>query len=360
MNTELRLFPKIRNIPEKQPKSFVLFPYEMWEKRRESFEIKEAESLELIVNHFKVFKNPHIMTSHGMDSVVLCHLAIRACQILDKPLPAFWLNNTLNLFKEEKQYWELINNFLGISDKFKIFMPPKENGRYETVWTIADKVGHLPSFRKTARHKSMSYKHTNTPECCDILKKKSVKDYLKDLPINERYDLVLIGTRAQESQMRSLGVLQRCRSYLQKTRTPYPKQVLTPLSFWHSEDIQEYYKMYNIPKNPTYEIHNIQRMGCASCPAHIGWEVRLASDPTEDGFGMLKQNLKIMYETIQRKTEDFERLEQSIKLLQKYLKSEESQSVLSSVMQERIINLISYYEPLLALHNHSNVIGDMK
>lgn len=48
MVQELRIFPKQRNIPEKKPKSFILYPFEMWEKRRESFEQKEAESLELI------------------------------------------------------------------------------------------------------------------------------------------------------------------------------------------------------------------------------------------------------------------------------------------------------------------------
>jgi len=43
MSNELRIFPKKRQIPEKKPKSFVLFPFEMWEKRREPFEAKEAE-----------------------------------------------------------------------------------------------------------------------------------------------------------------------------------------------------------------------------------------------------------------------------------------------------------------------------
>ncbi len=337
------MFPKKRRIPEKRPKSFVLYPFEMWEKRRESFRVKEAESLELIVNHFKAFKKPHVMTSHGNDSVVMCHLAVRACNILDIPLPQFWLNNTLNIYKEEKEYWDRINSFLGIEDNFKIFFPPKDkSNKRQTVWSIAKKVGHLPSFRKTAQHKSMSYKHSNTPECCDILKKESIKGYLKKLPVNERYDLVLIGTRAQESQMRSLGVLQRCRSYLQKTRTPYPKQVLTPLSFWHFDDIDKYYKAYNIPQNPTYEIHDISRMGCASCPAHIGWEARLAKDPTEEGFGMLRQNFKIMHETIKDGTEEPERLDKSIKTLQKFLKSKDS-AKLSGKMRDRIANLLADY-----------------
>ena len=345
-NSKLRMFPKKRQIPEKKPKSFVLYPFEMWEKRRESFETKEKESLDMIINHFKVFKRPHVMTSHGSDSVVMCHLAVRACNVLDIPLPQFWLNNTLNLYKEEKEYWNKINRFLGIESHFKVMMPPKDRqGRHQTVWSIAKNAGHLPSFRKTARYaKSSRYKHANTPECCDILKKKSVKDHLKGLPKDKRYDLVLIGTRAEESQIRSLGVLQRCRSYLQKTRTPYPRQVLTPLSFWHFADIQKYYARYNIPRNPVYKAHNITRMGCASCPAHKGWEIRLAKDPTEEGFGMLKQNLRIMHDTIQAETEEPSRLKESIGTLQKYLKSRDSEC-LSDDMRDRLVRLIAQYTP---------------
>lgn len=324
-NEQLRIYPKIRTIPEKKPKTFTLFPFEVWEKRRESFEIKEAESLELIKNHLKAFKKCHVMSSHGSDSIVLVHLIKRACEELNMPMIDVWLNHTLNLFKEEPEYWKVINKFLGIEDKFKIFYPPQN----QTVWSIAKKVGYLPSFRKTARHVSMSYKHSNTPECCDILKKASVKDYLKSLPENERYDCTFIGTRAQESQIRFLGVLQRCRSYLQKTRVAYPKRIVTPLSYWESVDTLEYYHRYGIPRNPVYQIHNVDRMGCASCPAHLGWEIRLAKDPTNEGFGMLKQNFEIMFRT------EPERFKESVLSLQKYLKSKKSKD-LTSIQRDRI------------------------
>ena len=110
-------------------------------------------------------------------------------------------------------------------------------------------------------------------------------------------------------------MLQRCRSYFMTTRVAYPKQVVTPLSFWKAADVLEYFHRYSIPLNPVYAIHNVKRMGCASCPAHIGWEERLASDPTNEGFGMLKQNLTIASET------DKPRLKKSLKELTKYVKS---------------------------------------
>jgi len=333
-DNNLRIFPKVRQIPEKKPKTFIVFPFEVWEKRRGTFEEKDSESMELIKNHLKEFKKCHVMSSHGSDSIVLVHMIKRACDELQIPMIDVWLNHTLNLFKEEQEYWKIINKFLGIEKEFKIFMPPKDDtGRNQTVWTIAEKVGHLPSFRKTSRKKSMSYKHSNTPECCDILKKKSVKDYLKQLPKDERFDCVFIGTRAQESQIRFLGVLQRCRSYTQTTRVPYPKRVVTPLSYWEAVDILEYYHRYNIPRNPVYKIHNVDRMGCASCPAHINWEIRLAQDPTNEGFGMLKQNFKIMKNT------EPQRFSNSIDTLDKWLNSKKSKD-LDSKMRVKLEDFI--------------------
>ena len=337
-DNSLRIFPKKRQIPEKKPKSFILFPYEMHAKRRETFEQKEAESLDLIKNHLKEFKKSYVASSHGKDSLVLTHLIWRACQELKIPMIEVWLNHTLNVYKEEKEFWVKFNKWLGIEDQFRVFYPPRdENGNRYTVWSIAKLTGGLPSFRSTARERIPS-KKTNTPKCCDILKKKSINMYLKGLPKDERYDCSFIGTRAEESQMRSLGVLQRCRSYLIKTRKPYPIRAVTPLSFWNKVDIYEYFMRYKLPNNPTYAIHNLERMGCASCPAHKNWEVRLATDPTSEGFGMLKQNLKIASET------DPERLEASIKTLKKYLKSPDSKKTLTVPMRERLIDIIQFFD----------------
>jgi len=322
--TELRIFPKTRQIPEKKPKTFILFAKELVLKQHEPFEVKERESMHLIRLHLQKFKKPYVATSRGKDSLVMEHLVIRVCKELGIPKPEFWLNNTLNIYPEETAYWIKMNKFLGIEDKFKVFTPPKlPNGKQATVWSIADMVGHLPNFRRTARQK-LSYKKTNVPECCDILKHKSINSYLKEKAFQEKFDLNFVGTRASESQMRSLGVLQRCRSYVKHFRIPYPIQILTPLSFWTSifdyqalakgyhDDIWHYFEKYDIPINPAYEAHNIVRMGCASCPAYKGWEIDQARDPTEHRMGQLRQNLIIL-----KKTEP-ERFEEAIQNLFNY------------------------------------------
>ena len=333
-------------------KTFILYPFELNYNQSKSFEEKEKETLELIVNHLKSHKRPYVATSFGMDSVVMMHLVIRGAKIANVPIPDMWLNDTLNTFKEEKQYWKDMVQFLDIEKQFRIFTPPlnKEGKRY-TVWNIAKQYGHLPSFRGTRKKKNgkvLSKSETGgsggqTPECCDILKKKSMKNYMKSLPNAERYDLSFIGTRADESHMRRLSLLQKCRSYIIKTTFPYPIRNVTPLGYWKMTDIYEYYARYNIPKNPAYKAHNSERMGCASCPAHKNWEIRLAKDPTTEGFGMLKMNLKILKETVEAGTERKDRFNESINTLQKYLKSKESIKELPDSNRVKLTELLKEF-----------------
>lgn len=295
----LRLLSKIYKHPEGKKTSFILDPFELNEKQNEPFENKERESLYLIKEHLKVFKKPVVHTSHGRDSIVLVHLVWRAVQELraeghDIEMPECWLGDTLNVFKEEPQYWKDFNKWLNIEDKFRIFKPPKlPNGKQATMYSVAEFFKRLPDFRRSS-DSGVEYAKRKTPECCDWLKKFSQNEFMKSLPEEERYDLQFIGTLAIESQIRRLGVLQRCRSYMTKYRRPYPIQSCTPLSFWKKSDIYEYFARYKIPVNPAYEVHNQQRLGCAACTAHKGWELRLARDPTEEGYGMLEKNLKLL------------------------------------------------------------------
>ena len=333
--------PEEKKAKSLKAKTFILYPFELKYNQDKSFEEKDKDSMELIENHLKIYKKPSIATSFGSDSIVLMHLVMRACKNVGVEYPDMFLNDTLNTFKEEKQYWADMTKLWGIIDKVKLFKPPvDEKGNMFTVWSIAKKVGHLPSFRTIGGRRGGS--KGKTPECCDILKKSTMKKYIKSLPKEERYDLQFVGTRAQESRVRANAVLQRCRTSILKTFVNYHMRAVTPLSFWTMEDTQKYYEVHNIPKNPAYKAHDMERMGCASCPAHKNWEVRLAKDPTNEGYGMLKQNFKILKQTIEDGTEKTDRLKESIKTLQKYLKSKESKT-LSISQRQRIINLIKEF-----------------
>ena len=87
----------------------------------------------------------------------------------------------------------------------------------------------------------------------------------------------------------------------------------------------------------------MERMGCSSCPAHKFWEIRLAKDPTNEGFGMLKQNFKILKQTIEDGTENIERLQDSVNVLKRYMMKKESEA-LTDVQRERITKLVEEYE----------------
>ena len=332
-------------------KTFILYPFEMFEQQSKPFEQKDEETIQFIEEHLKAFNKPYIATSFGKDSIVLMHLVMRACDNLGIEYPDMILNDTLNTFKEEKQYWADITKEWGIINKVKLFKPPVDKeGKQQTVWTIAAKVGHLPSFRGMRKRKKNGKMQTGkevggsggkTPECCDILKKKTMKKMLNSLPENERYNLSFVGTRAQESRSRANTVLQRCRTSVLKTFVKYHIRTCTPLSFWTIEDTTKYYEVYNIPMNPAYKAHDMERMGCASCPAHKFWATRLAKDPTNEGFGMLKMNLGILKKTETAGTEKVGRLEESINELKRFLTKPEC--TLNDTQRERIEKLIAEF-----------------
>lgn len=276
--------------------SMKLDPNSLNEALKQPYWMKLDETKSMIRGHLENFKRPHVATSWGLDSTILSFLVKQVCDEIDiKPnadnFPIFALNHTRNIYKEEPAYWKTIVSFLQIpDDKFKIFYPLNN----KTVWSIAKDVGFLPLFRRSTKDKYIPYKFRKEPDCCEQLKKESVNEYLKSIPKNLQFDLSFVGTRANESQARRLNILMHCRTYSTNYQRPYKIRVNQPLAFWTEKDIEQCFNDNNIPKNPAYEVHNQQRLGCASCPAHIHWEERLAGDPTNDGQGMLMQNLRIL------------------------------------------------------------------
>lgn len=313
----------------------IMYAFELNEQQRKAFEVKDAETLEFIVEHLKVFKKPYVATSFGLHSIILMHLVMRACNQLEIDYPDMILNDTLNTYKEEQQYWSDITELWGIKDKVKLFKPPTDKkGNMYTVWSIAEKVGHLPSFRgikkviEDENGNKVLVKSGgsggNTPECCDILKKKTLKKHLNKQIEAERYDLSFVGTLAEESRNRRNTMLQRCRTFVIKNFVKYHTRNCTPLGFWTAADTKKYFEYHNIPINPAYEAHNQERLGCASCPAHLYWVSRLACDPSQEGFGMLKQNFRILRKTEAAGTERVGRLKDSVTELTQLLKTNHS------------------------------------
>lgn len=275
-------------------------PYEVKFEMDKPYEDKLKETYSIIREHLKSFKRAQIATSWGKDSVVMSAIVMDIClnefkwNPRTRNFPVFTLAHTNNIFPEEPEYWERIRLQLGIpSTKFKIFKPKYEDGTDKTVWSIAKDVGHLPSFRNVD-NKDIPYKFRNEPECCYQLKRQSVNKYLKKQKKYQRHELIIVGIRAEESRARKFSVMMHCRTFSTRHKRPYVSRTLTPLAFWTAKDIDRFFEERGLEKCPVYKIHNQERMGCASCPAHVNWEKRLAEDPTGTGVGMLKLNLQIL------------------------------------------------------------------
>ncbi len=271
-----------------------------WELKLElekPYEQKLKETKEMVRVHLDNFKRPQVATSWGKDSTVMSSIITEECKNINPRTfhyPTFTLAHTRNIFKEEEAYWERIRLQLGIpSVKFKVFLAEKDDGSPETVWTVAKDVGYLPSFRRIAGDE-ISWEFKQEPQCCYRLKRKTINRFLKAQSRSKRFDLIFVGLRAVESSVRRTAIKMNCRTFSSRFHRPYVSRTCWPIAFWTDDDIAQYFDDYKLEKCPSYQIHNQTRLGCASCPAHVDWEKRLANDPSGTGEGMLILNLQIL------------------------------------------------------------------
>lgn len=90
-------------------------------------------------------------------------------------------------------------------------------------------------------------------KCCDIMKKKPVKQYEKSTQRKP-----FIGTLADESTLRRQAWMQNgCNSFESK------RPVSQPLSFWTEQDVLHYLKKYNVPYCPVYGEIRVRQKGQA-------------------------------------------------------------------------------------------------
>lgn len=104
--------------------------------------------------------------------------------------------------------------------------------------------------------------------CCDIIKKKPIKKYIK-----ETGTYPMVATLAEESEARRNAWLKTGCNYYDRSKTERQSK---PLSFWKNQDILRYLKENNIPIMPLYGsieedesgklyTTGISRTGCIYC-----------------------------------------------------------------------------------------------
>ena len=129
--------------------------------------------------------------------------------------------------------------------------------------------------------------------CCDIIKKKPIKKYIK-----ETHTYPIIATLAEESEARKNAWLKTGCNYFDRSRT---ERISKPLSFWKTQDILQYIKENNVSIMPLYgEIAEhedgtlyttgINRTGCVWCPIGVHLEPE-----SNNRFTKLKQTHPKLY-----------------------------------------------------------------
>nr|DAG48283.1 MAG TPA: phosphoadenosine-phosphosulfate reductase [Bacteriophage sp.] len=96
-------------------------------------------------------------------------------------------------------------------------------------------------------------------KCCDIMKKKPVKQYEKDTKRKP-----ILGTLADESALRYEAWMRNgCNSFYSK------RPVSQPLSFWTEQDVLHYIKKYHVPYCPVYGEIRVKQTGQAEGQTNI-------------------------------------------------------------------------------------------
>lgn len=238
-----------------------------------------------------------VSTSFGKHSIIITHLTKTICDEIGMEMVPLFLNNTLNLFPEEPAYWKKFAKRYNLENALKIFIPPKdENGKQITVWSVREKNGYMENFRNKKNiiynPKTKRYVTKRSPDCCEQLKRESVNEYLME--DGTHLQCSFDGRLGVENNNRSRNALQRGCTYVTNFERPRPIRSFLPILYWTFEDSNKYIKDNFLPLCPSYEIHNLERMGCRNCVAYKSWMINLATNPTDLGSIDLKMNLGFM------------------------------------------------------------------
>ena len=193
-----------------------------------------------------------VACSWGKDSIVLVHLVRDFC-----PNIKIVYHNTGVEYPQNLAYRDRMLKEWNITNY-------EETKPLMSFWECA-KIYGMPQTRKQSFQRKKGDK--DTPMCCKMLKEKPAKIWRKE----NKIELEFVGLQAAESMSRRLSFLREGESFFSKT---YKLQIVRPLMIWTDKDIWEYHKLFNIPKNPLYDI--MPRNGCMPCTGFQNWEKVMA------------------------------------------------------------------------------------
>lgn len=218
---------------------------EVAEKVNRPFEIKLAETREVINHHFEEFGDKvAIAFSGGKDSEAVLWLCLQV-----KPDVPVVFNNTgveysetVRLIAELERNWEL-----------NLTVTHPEKG----FWDCIQQYG-FPRGTKAEKH--------SVARCCYWLKEKPML-----LAIRENGWLgYFTGETAVESRMRMFAALRGTCLHLKKEKVCKIK----PILWWTQEEVWEFIHKEGLPINQAYS-KGCERIGCMPCTAYKSWEEQM-------------------------------------------------------------------------------------
>ncbi len=250
----------------------------------------------------------YISYSGGKDSTVLSHIAK---SIYPNILHIF--SNTTNEYPETIQHiqWEKEYNKTNLIT----VLPLDSKDKLWTFKTVVDYYGY-PMFSKRVSNAIRTYQHALSPrtknnsidylnrnfkkylpykecqisdKCCDKLKKEPIRRKAKELKL----ECAILGILASESYQREKDWIENGCNVFHKRKDNQSR----PLSFWSTEDIDEYIDKYNVRISSLYNM-GYKRNGCMYC----GFGVHLEDAPNR--FQRLKETHPVQYKYLIKNFED--------------------------------------------------------
>lgn len=208
------------------------------------------EGQELIQNAITEFgESLAVSCSFGSCSVVVLHMALKI-----NPKIKVVFNNTGVQYPETYAYRDLLVKDWDLN---LIETKPIKN-----FWRCVKEYG-FPLLRGP-------YPKADKPKCCTYLKENPFREVAR----KQNIEAILTGLRASESRARMFCIMHFGQFYYEKTRMKVWK--FHPIAFWNRKQVMSYFERVQIPLNPVYEKHGLERTGCMPCTGYKGWEKTLA------------------------------------------------------------------------------------
>jgi len=199
---------------------------------------------------FQVFnrtENRVVAFSGGKSSLVTLHLALNL-DGWEEPDVVF--NDTGIMYPETKPYVKELSE----EWDFNLIITKPQKG----FWECVEEYG-FPETRTGS----------GEPRCCFWLKTRPMREVVKD----KKYDLMITGEQGTESMQRRLSLMQYGGFFeYHKWNIDHKLYKAKPLAIWQDKDVWDYIERNNLPINPAYEKHNLDRTGCVTCTGYKGWE----------------------------------------------------------------------------------------